>query len=66
MHHASQVDNGRCWSIVSQPAENVWSSQNFTWVARGQNFDSPKIQDIVSGKLTTFLLVRVKQKERSK
>ena len=31
-----------------------------------QNFSIPKIQDIVFGKLTTFLLVRVKRKERSK
>ena len=47
--------------------DDFFEEDYFHWDSQTtQNFDSPKIQDIVSGKLTTFLLVRVKQKERSK
>ena len=47
--------------------DDFFEEDYFHWDSQTtQNFRSPKIQDIVSGKLTTFLLVRVKQKERSK
>ena len=37
-----------------------WDSQTT------QHINSPKIQDVVTGRLTTYLFVRVRQKERSK